>query len=205
MVNNTATSPKPELPQIFQAELMEQCNAATTAYAELRTYSASPPPADMEGRIFWSRRIWSRVQSVLAAHDAVKRILWPSPDSSRGDEACSRTRQRGWSVRAALEISDDKPAVGGFVFRAIERFDEILDDFYGSSPYDNRLSWLILADTDEEERRMSQRALRFYGMNSKLVKVGDESCDLLDVVRWIEGLMDFIKYSGHFVESPPPG
>ena len=190
-----------ELPQVFQAELMEQCNAATIAFAELRTFASRPPPMDMEERIFWSRRIWSRVQAVLAAQAAINLILWPSPDRNRGEDACSKSRQRGWSVRAALEIRDDKPTVGGFVFRAIERFDELLDDIQGGANHDRRLGWLVIADTPEVERRAADKALRFYGVNSKLVRVGEEECNLLEVVRWVENLMDFIKYSGHFVDT----
>ena len=194
---------KPAVPQIFQAELMEQCNAATVAYAELRTLASKHPPADMEGRIFWSRRVWSRVQAILAANAAINRILWPSPDKYRGEAACSRSRQRGWSVRAAMEIRDERPTVGGHVYKALERFDEVLDDVQVKSPDDKRLGWLISRGTTDEEALAAKGALRYYGVNSNIVQVGDETCNLLEVVSWVEGLMDFIKYSGGFVDSIP--
>lgn len=185
---------------VFQVELRELCASALVAFAELRVTVAKPPPQDSEGRTFWNRRVWSRLQMILSCASIMSHILWPSAGSHKAPESASKATDRGAALRSLLHLPNEDPLVARRVRNAIEHIDEHLDDLSMARSVDELpLSWVVSSVPREEEPDYVKRAFRYYHVNERIIRVGSASCGLTDVIAWIEDIQDRIPFGGSFV------
>ncbi|MDV3277874.1 MAG: hypothetical protein LYZ69_05345 [Nitrososphaerales archaeon] len=177
---------------VFLIELREQCSQCVAAFGELEEIVKYPPPQDQEGRRSWNRKVWLRVHALLSTSSNVSHIIWPNPLKRRGSVATEKSLKRGRELQAFLRIKDDNPLIARQVRNAFEHIDEQLDDWLPTVPEDIPLGWAISTYPPEDEPEDTKNAFRYVQVNSMDLRVAGATCNLEEIVQWIEGIIQRI-------------
>jgi len=137
----------PDLLKVFHRQIWTQCEFALIAYDELglqiadaevarewaqrRSAEFSGLPFDeafvraQEIALEWRVRTWQPVQALLTAVGNIAKALWGA-DGRRSVERAP--------LRLALHVTDSSPLLPVAMRNNFDRFDEVLDDWWRSSP-----------------------------------------------------------------------
>ncbi|MDG7000994.1 MAG: hypothetical protein JRN15_18015 [Nitrososphaerota archaeon] len=177
---------------VFMIELREQCALCVTALSELEVLVKRPPPDDDEGRRLWNRRIWIRVHALLSASSNVTHILWPKPIGIKNDRLGKTSIQRGKRLRKFIGIQETNPLVVRKVRNSFEHIDERLDEWLPTTSEDIPLGWAVSAYDPENEPPEGKSAFRYINVNSMDLRISGETCNLDEVVRWVQSIDDLV-------------
>ena len=176
---------------VFMVELKEQCRSLLVAYNELEELLIEVPSLDMESRRVQNSRIWSRLQVIMYFASVISKLLWPSP-SPRKDGADKRAILRSRVLRKILGIEKRRSILPSDVRNSFAHIDERLIDWLPSQPDKIPWGWSLSGFDKNEEPPGSNQAFRYYNLKTKELRVGNSSCNLGDVVKYVKEIESHI-------------